>query len=646
MECATQRSHQETLTKLKDTLDIEGEEACVSVHKGCYCSYTSKNNIKKFIAQKRKAETDLACEEQPPPRIRRSQVEKFDFKKQCFFCGKTCEPINSKNPKRWDKVVQCERKGIKGAPAFKESILKCCTIRNDEWSKEVFLRCHSVHDLAAAEAQYHVRCYDRFRKVPFSTDQIVLAKDEALISLIDEMKEHQDDNTWTSTELHLKYLGFGGILGHKQMFSNLLEHLGDDVMVLRLEGCAPIIGYRELVSKIVKVEKLESVDEEREDAVVNIIISEARATPQRNHYDLGDFTASKVKQHTSTTLLRLISKLVSGGEITKVSISLAQAIQQHISHIWNQTTLGLGVDLHHKFGSRDLIDTLYEHGFTVSYDEVLRFRKSAAKFICNNSSTLHQMMGITPSAEIISGWFDNFDLLVSTPNGRRETHAMATEFQIHRATVCNNDKSQPTVSNIVIPRLAPKYIKSSNNTSTIPFLHYTGPKKVIPPVLPSRNVGVDFDEVCAQHASLEAAQEKDVKWLNALMMENEAMEWNGFNNDLSRSLGIIKPATNYMFGPLIDAPPSHPDTIITTLTYMQESLLDMGMMKVHLCMDMQLYQVTKQVCWYHSEKFQNVIAHPGGMHIIQSFISCIGKLMKNSGLEVYAGAAYGGLTGM
>lgn len=79
---------------------------------------------------------------------------------------------------------------------------------------------------------------------------------------------------------------------------------------------------------------------------------------------------------------------------------------------------------------------------------------------------------------------------------------------------------------------------------------------------------------------------------------------------------------------------------------MQESLFDMGMMKVHLCMDMQLYEDTNQVHWYHSVKFQNVIAHPGGMHIIQSFISCIGKLMKNSGLEVYVGAAYGGLTGM
>ena len=40
-----------------------------------------------------------------------------------------------------------------------------------------------------------------------------------------------------------------------------------------------------------------------------------------------------------------------------------------------------------------------------------------------------------------------------------------------------------------------------------------------------------------------------------------------------------------------------------------------------------------------------MIAHPGGMHIIQSFIGCIGKFMKSSRLEVYIAAAYGGLTG-
>ncbi|KAH3792780.1 hypothetical protein DPMN_146279 [Dreissena polymorpha] len=77
------------------------------------------------------------------------------------------------------------------------------------------------------------------------------------------------------------------------------------------------------------------------------------------------------------------------------------------------------------------------------------------------------------------------------------------------------------------------------------------------------------------------------------------------------------------------------------MEYMQTSMIDLGMDDVHLCMNMQLFAVTKQVSWHHLERFKNVVVHPG-----QSFLSCIGKLMKGSSLECYVDAAYGGLTGI
>ena len=61
-------------------------------------------------------------------------------------------------------------------------------------------------------------------------------------------------------------------------------------------------------------------------------------------------------------------------------------------------------------------------------------------------------------------------------------------------------------------------------------------------------------------------KKKDTHWLNSLDQEN-AMEWPGLNKESSRT-GVLHPAKMYVFGPLIDAPPSHPDTILTTLTYM------------------------------------------------------------------------------
>ena len=180
---------------------------------------------------------------------------------------------------------------------------------------------------------------------------------------------------------------------------------------------------------------------------------------------------------------------------------------------------------------------------------------------------------------------------------------------------------------------------------SISLVHYAGPKKVMPPVIANKRTGLSYTELTAQQTSLHTAHMKDAEWLNSLSKGEDSMEWNGFNNQLARSQGIVKPATQYLIGPLLDAPPHHPDTILTTLQYMQGALVDMGVTYIHLSMDMQLFEVTKQVCWHDPVQFHNVITHPGGMHIIQSFLGCIAKLMRGSGLKEYISAAYGGLTG-
>lgn len=644
IECARERHDDYTQNRMQAIWDSQGDEASVELHKNCYCSFTSKVNV----AVKKKADNSTEKDEPPITRCRRSQAREFDFKKQCLFCSEACLPMDSKHPDRWDRVIQCEKKGAGDAPPFKGVVLDYCNTRNDAWSSDVALRCNGVHDLAAAEAQYHLRCYDEFRKISAKVLQTVTIDDEHLNLVIDEMYANQKMRTWTSTELFDMYISHGGQLTRKQMFTQVLAHLADDVIVLHLDGCASIVGFRELVGKIVKVVKLDSEDEDEEDGFIRKIKTEARNIPFNNkEYDITDFTCTKMMQQTSATLLRFISKLVSRGSVTKASLSLSQSIQALITNTRNQTTLGLGVKLHHKFGSSDLIHILHQHGFIVSYDEVLRFRKSAAAYMDDNVVNLHRMLGLSRTSGIIFGWFDNFDLLVSTPNGRRETHAMATEFQVHPNAITESSNAQPAISDLVIPRLTSRQVKFLKRDKAIPLLHYSGTKNVKPPTIPSsRTSGLSYTESCARQASLIAAQDKDMQWLNTLNHGPDAMEWNGFNNQLARSTGILKSASIYMFGPLIDAPPSHPDTILTTLTYMQRTLNDMGMMYAHVSIDMQLFAVSKQVCWSKPHSLQNIICHPGGMHIMQSFIGCIAKLMKGSGLEVYVAAAYRGLTGI
>ena len=107
------------------------------------------------------------------------------------------------------------------------------------------------------------------------------------------------------------------------------------------------------------------------------------AKPRNVDYKLSYYVHHKVIERTSPALLRLVSSFVSGGVITKPSLTLAQCIQQHVDGTSsNQTTLGLAVKLHHKHGSSELVKTLNKHGITSSYDEVLRFHKSALGHVC------------------------------------------------------------------------------------------------------------------------------------------------------------------------------------------------------------------------------------------------------------------------
>ena len=50
----------------------------------------------------------------------------------------------------------------------------------------------------------------------------------------------------------------------------------------------------------------------------------------------------------------------------------------------------------------------------------------------------------------------------------------------------------------------------------------------------------------------------------------------------------LKSAKQFVFGPLIDAPPSHPDTILTMMDYFQKVMKELCTFTVLLSLDMQL----------------------------------------------------------
>ena len=249
---------------------------------------------------------------------------------------------------------------------------------------------------------------------------------------------------------------------------------------------------------------------------------------------------------------------------------MSSCIQQHIASSNNHVTLGLALKLHYKFGSAELVKLLHEHGLVASYDEVLPFRKSAAKYMCDHKKDVsEQESGFSKVAGPLSGWCDSYDLLVCTPNGRRETHCLAMEFMCHpyedNLTSTSNDENPPP---FIIPRLKKSEARNLTleNSSSVTLLHYTGLKKVNSPMV-SNNMSAPFEDLCKLKESLTKAQLQDMKWLLSILEKksNETpLEWPGFMTSLARKQNKTpKPSTPFLFGPLIDSPPAHPATIMT-----------------------------------------------------------------------------------
>ena len=55
-----------------------------------------------------------------------------------------------------------------------------------------------------------------------------------------------------------------------------VNYLGKQVVVLNIQGCASVVGFREFVGRILKLSAVDTIDEESEDALVRKITTEAR----------------------------------------------------------------------------------------------------------------------------------------------------------------------------------------------------------------------------------------------------------------------------------------------------------------------------------------------------------------------------------
>ena len=108
----------------------------------------------------------------------------------------------------------------------------------------------------------------------------------------------------------------------------------------------------------------------------------------------------------------------------------------------------------------------------------------------------------------------------------------------------------------------------------------------------------------------------------------------------------MKPKTQAVYLPLIDMPPSDPDTILTALHEAKRLTKERGQKNTIFTSDQQLYKVAVEMKWAHPDDFSDVILRLGGMHTLMSFVGAVGTLMQGSGLSEVLESTFAGVAKM
>lgn len=169
--------------------------------------------------------------------------------------------------------------------------------------------------------------------------------------------------------------------------------------------------------------------------------------------------------------------------------------------------------------------------------------------------------------------------------------------------------------------------------------YYIGNKK---PPMPDLPTPILPDNI-AMHklASTDRARELDFQFLNDMYTSPNCAEYSGYNTKVCREQGYtLQPKTKVVYLPLIDKDPADPTTIMAALVKAQAVTETTGQEYVVFTADQQLYRVAVHVMWENQARFNNVYIRLGGMHLLMSYVGCIGSLMAGSGIvevlsEVY-----------
>ena len=135
--------------------------------------------------------------------------------------------------------------------------------------------------------------------------------------------------------------------------------------------------------------------------------------------------------------------------------------------------------------------------------------------------------------------------------------------------------------------------------------------------------------------------------MKEILTQPSVPDFAGCNTKQMRESGQIrKTKSKLIFRPLINKTPSDPSTMLTVMCDIEDASHQAGQQVTVFTYDQQLYQVIMDIIWEDPVRWKHLHPRIGGMHWLMSFVGAVGKLMKNSGLDLLMKTAFAGVEKM
>ena len=404
---------------------------------------------------------------------------------------------------------------------------------------------------------------------------------------------------------------------HTHMKAKLKEHFGDNIIQTEINGKPNVVTFRHKAEIILHefhknqdkslnpdAEKLKLVE-----AAAKVIRSDIKSIESctLNYPDSCEIdSAHQCLQYLPVTLKLLLESIIIGKDSELKIASIGQAIMQAARPriLLAPLQLGLGIQMHHHFSSRFLIDSLHHHGFCCSYNEVQQFEHSAAFSYNSNIANL--------TTQFVQYAADNVDHNIQTIDGNNTFHGMGMIAMITPAS---------SFGNKVIPRSNVSY-KDIAQVGRIPIFYYQEQNKIN---------SMKFEPLDIAEAS-DPTSNLDILWKTSVLFGSPQPAWSGTMQFVHH--GEHPGKGSIMFLPMIDMNPSDMTCVYSTLKFISHHAHQHNVTPI-ITFDQSLWWKAQSIIFSEPEgsDLRKVIRRLGGFHTEMSFLGCIGHIMSGSGID-------------